>query len=129
MKRDAIDLADVPHHQQDTHEALLEWARWCSARPKASICPMFRGFRAYLYPEAAGGRPIDQLMAIRVQKAYVTLPDRHRTVLGWWYCHPHISVSRVRRELATTKAELAQMVIDARSMIRNRLLTRHAEGG
>ena len=120
MRRDAISLSDVPAEQQETHEALLEWARWCAVRPGSHVAPMFRGYTPYLYPEATGGRrPVDQLLALKVQRAYTAVPERHRMALAWWYCFPYVGDGRVRREMGVTRMELARLVIDGRTMVKN----------
>jgi len=120
VKRDDISLSDVPASQQATHEALLEWARWCAVRPSSHVQPMFRGYTPYLYPEATGGRiPIDEVLARKVQRAYADIPDRHRAVLRWWYCFPFISPNKIRREMELTKLDLWLLVRDARAMVGN----------
>jgi hypothetical protein len=115
------DLNEVPSSQQKTHEDLMEWARWCgSGRGTRSTHPMFRGYVPYLYPEPTGGaRPVDVLLALAVQRAFVRLPERHRAVLSWAYCYPWINPGRVQRSLAVTREGLAKLLLDSRTMMGN----------
>lgn len=81
---------------------------------------MFRGYTPYLYPEAQGGaKPVDVLLALAVQRAFVRLPERHRAVLSWAYCYPWINPGRVQRHLAVTREGLCKLLTDARTMIGN----------
>lgn len=118
------DLAAVPQHQQQTHEALENWARWCGSGRghRGDQHPMFRGYVPYLYPEVgAGGQTVDTLAALAVQRAFVGLSDKHRWALNWCYCYPFIAPGRVQRGLGVTRAALCELITDARQMVGNRI--------
>lgn len=119
--RDNVELSEVPANQEATHEALLNWARWCgSGRGGSDTHPMFRGYTPYLYPEAGGtGSTVDTLGALAVQRAFVQLPEKHRLALRWWYCYPWLHIGKVQRSIGATKAALAALVNDARQMVAN----------
>lgn len=121
-----IDLSEVPAHQQETHETLSNWARWCKAgRGGSDAHPMFRGYVPYLYPEAQGGGiPVDTLAALATQRAFTRLPCKHRLALRWCYCYPWINIGRVQRELSVSRADLHWLIVDARQMMCN---TMHAQ--
>lgn len=119
--RDQVDLSEVPAHQQATHEALLNWAKWCApGRGGSDTHPMFRGYVPYLYPEAGGsGQTVDTLAAMATQRAYVLLPEQNRLAIRWWYCYPFVAVGKVQRSIGVTKSELAHLVYCARQMMCN----------
>jgi len=122
VKRDAIDMQLIRPEHRAVHERLSEWARWCRGGGGGSATlPMFEGYRNGYEEPAVRGVPIDTLKAVAVQKVFLSLPQKHRLVLGWWYCKPWISVLAIRRTVGLTTPALYEMVDDSRSMMKNRL--------
>jgi hypothetical protein len=80
---------------------------------------MFREYR-HGYEEPQPGSNVDSLDGHTVEKMVVRLPEKHRTVLQWWYVRPYIPVQRVRKALGLTTPALYELVHDARAMLRNR---------
>ena len=121
MKRDQItDFHAVPEAQWPIHGRLLNWARWCRGSGHRTVHPMFRGYRSSdQYSGHTVSDPVDSADAVKLQKVFVGLPELHRHALQWFYVYP-IAPARMARELALTTAGLAQTVIEARNMMRNR---------
>ena len=119
MKRD-IDFHGVEERHQAIHARLLNWARWCNGRPGSSVSPMFRGYRSTdVWAAPSVSEPVDKLDAAKIAKAVIALPDKHRGATQWHYVKP-VAPGKAARELAVTLVDLAQLVIDARTMLINR---------
>ena len=120
MKRDQIDFHEVRPEHLAIHDRLLNWARWCCGGSRGSdVLPMFRGYKPERYPEANPWIPVDSLDGHRLEKLVVTLPEKHRTLLQWWYVRPYIPVHRVRKALGLTERDLHEMLHSARTMVKN----------
>jgi len=65
--------------------------------------------------------PIDTLDGHVIEKAVSALPEKHRTVIRWAYVYPYVPENKIRRECGLTRDALADMLIDARTMLINRL--------
>jgi hypothetical protein len=131
MRREETDFNSIPSSQQQAHENLMEWGRWCgSGRTRAVTHPMFRNYTPYLYPEVSGGgAAVDILLALAVQRAFVKLPERQRAALAWAYCFPFVHPGRVQRQLAVTRDGLAALLSSGRVMIANTVRQPNAIGG
>lgn len=120
MKRDAVDLYHVREAHQGIHDRLINWARW--VRPRGGVgdvLPMFVGYRPNGYHEVQARVPVDSLDGLRIERLVVRLPDKHRTVLQWFYVRPYIPVRKVRQALGLTFDDLHELIHDARSMLKN----------
>jgi DNA-directed RNA polymerase specialized sigma24 family protein len=118
--RDPIDFFHVRPAHMDIHNRLLNWAMWCKGGGRRSqVLSMFREYR-HGYEEPHPGSSVDTLDGHAVEKLVVALPEKHRTVLQWYYVRPYIPVTRVRKALGLTTSALLEMVHDARAMLRNR---------
>ena len=118
-----IDL----HHIDARHDAInlrLEaWARWVTVRPQPwRMQPMFRLYKAPPQWEPRELRvEVNPNEAMEIERAVYHLPEKHRTVVRWFYVYPYISDSRIRREVAETRQGLYELLVDSRDMVRNRL--------
>jgi len=122
MKRDAVDFHQVPEAQQPIHGRLLNWARWCRNSAHGMQHPMWRFYKppregVNLVPESS--EPINAAEAWKVQQVVKGLPELYRHAIQWFYVFP-VSPRRKAKELGLTVEGLAQAVIDARNMMRNR---------
>lgn len=123
--RPAIDFHAVPAHQQAMHERLINWARWANGkgsdgRAMPGVSPMFRQYRSTDVWEApAILAPVDGQDAVKIAKAVTGLPEMNRHAVSWFYVRP-VNPSRAARALGLTLTLLAEAVIDARTMLRNR---------
>lgn len=117
-----IDFGHVAESHADIHARLLNWAMWCRSSGFASnVHPMFRDYRARDPGVPMARNQVDTLDAVRAQKAFMALPEKHRWTLNWSYCRPYIPVLRVREALGLTTPALFELLNDARSMMKNRL--------
>ena len=123
MKRDDCDLHEVRHEHIDIHNRCLNWARYVGpGRFRAwGIQPMFQGYRSSEVWAADGPRnPVDQLDGHAVEIAVSKLPKKHRDAIRWTYVFVWIQPGKVQRHLAVTRAGLADLIHDGRSILRNR---------
>lgn len=125
MRRDDVDLFVVPESQTDIHTRLMNWAMWVKPGYGSTVHPMWRhaqsNARQWHYPEF---RPsCDTLDAAMVEKEIRKLPEKHGYSLRWWYVYQYPE-QRIRREMGLTKEALQRIVIDARTMLRNRCVSR-----
>ena len=123
IKRMTVDHTRVPPEQREIHETLLNWARWVKPRHAREVHPMFRQYR-HGYEESSPRADCDLIKAQQIEKLIGTMPKDHALVLRWWYVFT-IEPYKVCRHMGLTNAGLAQMVIDARFMVRNRLQFRN----
>lgn len=119
MKRD-VDFAHVPSHQHEVDERLINWARWCRPNHRASVLPMFRLYKPYLYPERGASSPIDSKEAVEVQKCMAYLPEKHRYAVGWCYVI-RSNPARAARDLGVSTQGLMDLINQGRDMVKNRL--------
>ena len=82
------------------------------------------GFDGYQSPaqvraEREAGIPVDRADAAKVAKGVAALPEKHRKAVQWCYVM-RSSIGSGRRYVVATSADLARLVVDARSMLVNR---------
>ena len=119
MRRD-IDFHLVPEHQITMHNRMLNWARWCRGSGSSSVSPMFRGYRSTdVWAAPSVSEPVDSIDGMRIAKAVYALPEKHRASVNWHYIKP-VAPFRACREIRCTPEALAQLVVDARTMLINR---------
>ena len=117
-----IDLHHIPASQDAIHARLINWRRYVSSRPCSGfVQPMFKQARTpkQWEEDAHITVPVDTLDGHVIEKAVSALPDKHRTVIRWYYVYPYIAENKIRRECALTKLALAQMALDARTILKN----------
>lgn len=126
MKRDAIDFHAVRFAHEPIHERLLNWARYVRGGGGGSSCmPMFRLYRAPdTWHEATPHIPIDSLDGSRIEKAVRALPEKHMAAIRWSYVYSArgMSIWRVCRAIGVRPGTLSELVHDARSMLKNRIV-------
>lgn len=118
MKRD-LDFHEVRPIHAEVHARLENWARWCRGGRGGSVLAMFKQYR-HGYEEPTASSTVDTLDGHAVEKLVIALPEKHRTVLQWWYVKPFIPVWKVRKALALSTPAMFDLVHDARSMLKNR---------
>jgi hypothetical protein len=121
VRRDFIDFHEVPERQLFVHGALLDWARSTHGRRKPAVSASCSGYQspASVRGELAAPIPIDHNQARRVNSMVIALPMKHCKAVQWHYVLQS-SPTAGRRYVVCTAQELAQYVIDARDMLRNR---------
>lgn len=121
-REDFVDYFHVEPSQLEIHDELCNWARWVRVRPVGwQVSPMFRQYRSHAWQWHAAPVRVEANIpsAVAMEKAVSLLPDKHRTAIRWSYVlqgHP----ARMARELAVSKQGLAELVVVARTMLRNR---------
>ncbi len=128
MKRDAmpyIDFSFVPQVQLPMHARLENWGRSCNGGRSSATSPMFRQFVPARHWDVGYCReaqqPCDRVDALKLGRAVFALPEPHRLAIHWYYVQK-TSVMHGRRAVACTAEMLAVYVIDARTMLINRLV-------
>lgn len=112
----------IPASQSDIHERLTNWRRYVMPRRALWFTqPMFRQARTpkQWEEDLHIPIPIDTQDGHVIEKAVSALPEKHRTVIRWYYIFSHVPENKIRRECGLTKLELAQIAIDARCMVQN----------
>jgi hypothetical protein len=122
MGRDPVDFFEIRQGHGDIHSRLLNWARCVRVgRGGGQVSPMFRGYRQDNgNHDVAAPIPVNSLDGWAVEKLVVALPEKHRTLVQWYYVYPVIPVLRVRKALGLTTPALYELLHDARAMLRNR---------
>ena len=115
-----VDFAYVPANQYDIHDRLLNWAKWARGAGARNVHPMFRQYRNDYWEPAPAASYADTVDALAVQKTMKDVPEKHRLAVQWYYI-ARSNPQRMCRELGVTKAALADLVIDGRNMVKNRL--------
>jgi DNA-directed RNA polymerase specialized sigma24 family protein len=120
--REYIDFHHVPNEQSDIHNRLNNWKAWVVPRPPSWVSPMFRQYKskAFQWHAPEYRHTCDTLDALRVERTISRLPRKHRDAIRWHYviCSNPTSA---QRQLGVGKAELNQLVIEGRSMLKNML--------
>lgn len=126
MRRDDwVDFHAVPDGQLAIHQALENWSRWVRVRPHGwQVSPMFRLYRPANPTEGWWDRRDPKPMtnvpdAVEMEKAVSALPVKHRDAARWSYVFPGNPAAMARR-LGVNLEGLRDLVIDARSMLKNR---------
>jgi hypothetical protein len=123
MRRDFDDLHAVRPEHLDIHERCLNWARYVSSHgSRAAVHPMFQHYRSSEVWAAAEGIPTDPLDGHQIEKAVGALPEKNRDAVRWAYVYTWIHPGKVCRHLAVNRPALADLVHDARAMLKNRRL-------
>lgn len=118
------DFSRIPARHDEINLRLEEWSRWVSVRPQPwKTQPMFRQYRSKAWQwEMPEIKPIiNTIAAHEIERIVSMLPDKHRTALRWVYVFPSLHCNAVQRELGATRDALAQLINDARDMVKNRL--------
>lgn len=119
--REAVDFHFVPAHQEAIHMRLLNWARAQRNSTGNATAPMFRQYRSSdQWATPSVSMPVDQRDAAKVNKAWQQLPTKHRASVAWFYITPGSPPNKACKGIGCTLAELARLVVDARSMLINR---------
>lgn len=118
------DLHHIPTTQAIIHSRLENWRRYVS--PKGAtwfVQPMFKHAKTpkQWEEDLHVPMPIDTQDGHKVEKAVSALPEKHRAVIRWYYVFPHVPENKIRRECGLTREMLAQIAIDARNMLQNRI--------
>ena len=120
------DVFAVDPHHAGIHDRLTNWARWASGgRGNAkNMSPMFKLLK-YQSPRARDPVPLNPLIdlkdAVTVEKQVVSLPEKHRQAIIWWYVTRTPGPAAMRQRLGVTLSGLCELCNDARQMIDNRL--------
>ena len=120
------DVFAVDPNQEAVHDRLTNWARWAnSGRGNAyRMSPMFR-MGGYQSPRSRDPLPsnplIDVIDAQRVEKVVMSLPEKHKQSIVWWYVKRKPGPAAMRQYLGVTLAGLCELCNDARIMVDNRL--------
>lgn len=120
--KEIIDYSHVPERHAAIHDDLECWARWVVPHGSAWACqPMFRHYRsnAWQWERPESRKPIDTLLAHRMEKAVAALPEKHRDAIRWCYVFRG-NPARMARILAVSKQGLADLVDSGRTMLINR---------
>ena len=122
MKRDC-DFSRIDARHDAVNLRLEAWARWVAVRPQAwKMQPMFRLYKPPPQWEPREIRvELNTLECHEIEKIVSRLPDKHRFVLRWAYVFPFIFISKVSKHLGVPQSGLAELVSDARDMVKNRL--------
>ena len=119
-----IDFHLVPAHQLAVDARLRNWGVWCNSKAVASSSPMFRlaapTLNARREIHAYGGNTVDRADALKIARAVAALPEKHAAALNWCYVKP-VSPRRACESIGATMAGLAQLLVDGRQMLLNRL--------
>lgn len=122
MQRDFVDFHFVAPEQILMHDRLLNWSRWVrvtAPRWQASIWRMGKSnTRQWHAPEVR--EETDILDAQAMEKAVAKLPDKHRDAIRWSYVY-RTTPMQARKRLGVTNEGLQRLVVDARTMLQNRL--------
>lgn len=116
-----LDEVALEHRVIDTR--LHNWSRWAVVHGARFIQPMFKGYRAdESFDDVQGQQrplPIDANDALRIEKAVVQLPERHKLATVWFYrvkCQP----VKACKAIGVSRLGLAELLHDARAILVNR---------
>lgn len=130
MRRDDwVDFHAVPDGQLAIHQALENWSRWVRVRPHGwQISPMFAQYRSnwrqWHVPVIRESMNIPE--AVEMEKAVSQLPEKHRHAARWAYVFCG-KPQRMARFLGVSNEGLRELVVQARTMLRNRQVpTKHS---
>jgi len=119
------DLNHVPARHDAINLRLEEWARWVRVKPQAwKMQPMFRFAKSNARQWEVDPQihiEINTLAAHEIERAVSLLPDKHRTVLRWFYVYPSIHWQQVQHKLGLTKESLCEHLGGGRDMLKNRM--------
>lgn len=122
-----VDFARIPPTQWDVHERLENWGRWShgSDGRGRGVAPGFESYRTSdRWVERTYGEltvvTVNSKDAVAIQKTVNELPEKHRQALHWAYIHGGKNAQGQAWKLALSLQGLADMLSDARIMVRNR---------
>lgn len=89
---------------------------------------MFRHYRSGdVWGHDVARDPIDRLGGMQMEKQVAQLPEKHAVAVRWLYVYAKgnhkykpVPVWKIRSFLGVTKASLADLIHDGRSMLNNR---------
>ncbi len=123
MATKSIDFHTVEEHQREIDQRLHNWGRWCKGSNVPMTSPMFRmtppppRVRADMAYQTVDS--VDRMDAMRMAKAVVALPDKHRSAVNWAYVKP-VNPHRAAQAIGVSLDDLALLLRDGRQMLINR---------
>lgn len=125
MKREPIDLFHVERRHSAIHARLLNWASWARVRPSYAQCPMFKALgvksNSWQWHMPQIRDTVDIIDAMKVEKAVIALPEKHRIATQWWYVFQSPTVRVMCQRLGVTQDSMLKLCADSRTMLDNRL--------
>jgi len=126
IKSPRVDFARIPQAQWEIHERLENWGRWShgSDGRGRNVAPGFESYRTSdRWVERTYGEltvlTVNSRDAVAIQKTVNALPGKHRQALHWAYIHGWKDAQGQAWKLGLSLQGLADMLADARSMVRN----------
>lgn len=124
QKRDCVDFFHVSESHQKIHKELENWARYVAVNGRRAWAthPMWLNYRsnAWQWHRPEIKTPIDGGGAIKIEKMVIALPSKHRDAIRW--CYVFQSFPRaIARNLGVSEEGLMLLVVDGRTMLKNRL--------
>lgn len=122
MKREDTDFFVVYPHHLAIHDLLMNWSRYVGTGKGGltGASPMFRGYRSSEVWSQECSLPIDELAGHAMEKEVGKLPEKNRDAIRWHYVFWRIPPGRMCRYLGVGRADLAGLIHDGRSMLKNR---------
>ena len=129
-------MIDINHIQarHDTINLQLEnWARWARVNNNPiAIQPMFRMYQSkarHWDIDPAIRVEVNTLEASEMERAVYRLPEKHRTLVRWFYVYSEVPLGKVLRDVGMTRDAALKTLDDARSMLKNRLKEKLVDRG
>ena len=117
------DLTYVPPEQRPLDLRLHNWARWATVHGARFIQPMFKLYRPEEMRDEdrhqGKSAPIDASDALKIEKAVVALPDKHKLAVIWAY-RSRANTKQACQIIGVTRLGLAGLIVDGRQMMVNR---------
>jgi hypothetical protein len=124
MKRNYVDFFEISEAHSKVHELLENWARYVSVNgPRAwATHPMWLNYRsnAWQWHRPEIKTPVDAIGAVKIDKLVTALPDKNRDALRWCYIF-RTNPAGMAKKLAVTSGGLMLLVVDGRTMVKNKL--------
>jgi DNA-directed RNA polymerase specialized sigma24 family protein len=123
MATKSIDFHAVEEHQREIDRRLYNWAKWCNGSNVPMTSPMFRmtppppRVRADMAYQMADS--VDRMDAMKIAKAVIALPDKHRAAVNWAYVKP-VNPRRACQSIGVSPDDLALLLRDGRQILINR---------
>lgn len=121
---EAIDYSYVPQRHLEIQSRLETWAKWVRVGKGSGwqSHPMWKEFRsgAWQWHYLELKTPINTLEAMETEKQVSKLPEKHRDAIRWCYVFQDGPVNMARK-LGVSKQGLADLVMQGRDMLKNRL--------
>lgn len=118
-----VDFHFVPAGQEDIHERLQSWGRWCHSTERRTQSPMFANYRASeVWGSQEATIPINSLDALQTEKCVRALCELQAWALRWYYVNTRFhNPRRAARMMGLSLSALAAAVIDGRDALKGRL--------